>query len=142
MSARTPFDANGHFVDKGSAADAFAGPIKDDALGFGPDGTFYLTRAGVRYAAAAPAYDVFEPLDDSELIALPSPDGSRSVSTSRYGAVISLPAGTPAVDGDDMNPGFAGLAAEDDGVVPLNCDGVEWIDADICCAGGRPGRRW
>ena len=96
VSARTPFDANGHFVDKGSAADAFAGPIKNDALGFGPDGTFYLTRAGMRYAAAAPAYDVFEPLDDPELIALPSPDGSRSVSTSRYGAVISLPAGTTA----------------------------------------------
>ena len=97
LSVRLRLDAFGELTDEGSGADDFAGPIKDGLIGFGPDGRFYLERAGSVFSAGGPQYSEFSRQEAEPILGVRfAAGGPLAISNSGAPALIEEGASCPA----------------------------------------------
>jgi hypothetical protein len=140
LSKRLKLDAFGELTDAGSAADDFAGPIKDELIGFGADGEFYLRRADSVFAAAGPSFEQFAKLEAAPLLGVRfDPSARLAALTYADQVLVELSADTPLVEpyggstdrylGEDARYAPLIFSPADTEPAPSHCVDLQWVDA-------------
>lgn len=153
LSNRLKLDAFGELTDEGSGADDFAGPIKDQLIGFGADGRFYLRRADAVFAADGPSYAQFSALEADPMLGVRYQPGGRLAAVGFADTpLVEVGADAPVIKpyggagdrylGEDARYAPLVFNDADAGKVPSYCQSLDWIDAThLLCVGndGNPG---
>lgn len=147
LSKRLKLDAFGELTDEGSGADDFAGPIKDQLIGFGTDGRFYLRRADSVFAADGPSFEQFSKLEAEPMLGVRYEPGTKLAAVGFADApLVEVTADAPHIEaylrggdrylGEDARYAPLIFDKSDDGKVPSYCADLDWIDTThLLCIG-------